>query len=144
MASETVVSIESGAFHINGRPSYPGRWWRGLRVEGLLMNARMVQGVFDGRNEATVDRWAYPDGPWDRQRNTDEFIAAMGDWRRCGLVSFTINCQGGSPEGYSQDQPWINSAFEADGTFRADYRDRLGAVLDRADELAISIGRRII
>ena len=32
----TEVSIRGEAFHINGRPTYPGRTWNGKRIEGLL------------------------------------------------------------------------------------------------------------
>jgi hypothetical protein len=134
----TEASIVGEAFHLNGQPTYPGRVWRGLKIEGLLMNTRMVQGIFDDRNPQTVAQWAYPDtGKWDPERNTREFLAAMPEWRRHGLLAFTINFQGGSPQGYSQQQPWHNSAFEADGSLRADYRDRLARILDRADELGM-------
>jgi hypothetical protein len=136
--SRTVVSIEGDAFHLNGRPTYPGRSWKGRRIEGLLLNARLVQGAFDDRNPETRPMWDYPDGPWDPQRNTREFIDAMGLWRDRGLVSFTINFQGGSPQGYSREQPWHNSAFEADGTLRDDYAARMGRILDRADELEMA------
>ncbi len=123
---KTVVSIVRDAFHINGAPTYAGRVWRGHKVEGLLMNSRMVQGIFDDRNRETVSRWAYPDtGKWDADRNTNEFVAAMPEWKKHGLLAFTINLQGGSPEGYSKTQPWENSAFNADGTLRADYLARL-------------------
>ncbi|MBL8190328.1 MAG: hypothetical protein JNK38_20090, partial [Acidobacteria bacterium] len=44
---------------------------------------------------------------------------------------------GGSPQGYSKDQPWHNSAFEADGSLRADYLSRLERILNRADELGM-------
>lgn len=102
------------------------------------MNSRMVQGIFDDRNSETRSRWAYPDtGSWDSERNTREFLAAMPEWRRHGLLAFTLNLQGGSPEGYSRDQPWHNSAFEADGTLREDYLSRLERILDRADELGM-------
>ena len=135
---KTAVSIVGDAFHINGTPTYAGRTWRGHKVEGLLMNSRMVQGIFDDRNRETVSRWAYPDtGKWDAERNTTEFVAAMPEWRKHGLLAFTINLQGGSPEGYSKTQPWENSAFNADGTLRADYTARLGRILDRADELGM-------
>ena len=134
----TVVSIVGADFHLNGEPTYRGRTWQGHRVEGLLMNARLVQGIFDDRNPETVSRWAYPDtGKWAADRNTSEFVAAMPVWRRHGLLAFTINLQGGSPEGYSKGQPWHNSAFDGDGTLRADYRARLKRILDRADELGM-------
>ena len=137
-ARKTIVSIVNDAFHINGQPTYAGRQWRGKSIEGLLMNSRMVQGIFDDRNPETIPRWAYPDtGKWDPDRNTREFIEAMPEWRRHGLLAFTINLQGGSPEGYSRIQPWHNSAFESDGSLRADYTARLAKILDRADELGM-------
>jgi hypothetical protein len=97
----------------------------------------MVQGIFDDRNPETRSRWNYPDGPWDADRNSREFIAAMPLWKAKGLLAFTINLQGGSPEGYSRAQPWVNSAFEPDGRLRPDYMSRLARILDRADELGM-------
>src|SRR6185436_1606891 len=108
------------------------------RVEGLLLNSRMVQGIFDDRNTNTAALWAYPDtGKWDAERNTREFIAAMPEWRKNGLLAFTINFQGGSPEGYSSSQPWENSAFNTDGSLRPEFTARLARILDRADELGM-------
>lgn len=136
----TTVSIVGREFHLDGRPTYADRTWRGHRIQGLLMNSRMVQGIFDDLNPQTVGRWAYPDtGRWDAERNTREFLAAMPVWRRHGLLAFTLNLQGGSPQGYSRDQPWHNSAFEADGTLRPDYLARLERILDRADELGMVV-----
>jgi hypothetical protein len=104
------------------------------------MNARLVQGIFDDLNPATRDRWAYPDtGRWDADRNTREFLAAMPLWHRHGLLAFTLNLQGGSPEGYSRAQPWHNSAFAADGSLRPDYLARTARILDRADELGMVV-----
>ncbi len=135
---QTVVSIQDEAFQLNGKPTYQGVAWRGHRIEGLLLNSRMVQGIFDDRNPETAARWAYPDtGVWDAERNTREFLAAMPEWRAHGLLSFTINLQGGSPEGYSKGQPWHNSAFEADGSLHPGHLDRLRRILDRADELGM-------
>lgn len=95
----TTISIEGSSFLVNGQLTYPGRWYKGLRVEGLLFNSRMVQGIFDDLNPETRGRWRYPDGPWDPHRNTHEFLEAMPSWREAGLLSFTINLQGGNPEG---------------------------------------------
>ncbi|MCY4589238.1 MAG: hypothetical protein OXE86_01460 [Alphaproteobacteria bacterium] len=63
----------------------------------------------------------------------------MPVWRASGLVCFTLNLQGGSPEGYSREQPWHNSAFRSDGTLRADYLERLDTILQRADELGMVV-----
>ncbi|MDX2266980.1 MAG: hypothetical protein NW208_02675 [Bryobacter sp.] len=137
--SRTVVEIEKDGFKINGRPTYEGRSFRGAKVEGLLMNSRMVQGIFDDRNRQTEGRWAYPDtGRWDAMRNTREFVAAMPEWRRHGLLSFTINLQGGSPQGYSKDQPWITGALRGNGTLRGDSLARLKMILDEADRLGMA------
>ena len=137
-AQRTEVSIRGDQFLINGNPTYAGRTYKGKKIEGLLMNSRMVQGIFDDLNPATRDKWAYPDTKrWDAARNTREFIAAMPEWRRHGLLAFTINLQGGSPQGYSKEQPWHNSAIEADGSLRTGYMGRLKKILDRADELGM-------
>jgi hypothetical protein len=138
-ARHTSVSIQGDEFFINGQPTYRGRYWQGHKVQGLLLNARLVQGIFDDRNPQTVANWVYPDsGKWDPERNTREFIAAMPAWRRQGLLAFTINLQGGSPQGYSQAQPWYNSAIEPDGSLRTDYVSRLQRILDQADELGMA------
>jgi len=134
----TTVSIQGQSFFINGKPTYAGRRFNGAKIEGLLMNSRMVQGIFDDLNPETRGKWNYPDGPWDAERNTREFIAAMPAWRERGLLAFTLNLQGGSPEGYSKSQPWHNSAFENDGRLRPVYMARLERILDRADELGMA------
>jgi hypothetical protein len=94
----TDVTIRGDAFYINGRPTYAGRMFNGKRIEGLLMNIRVVQGIFDDLNPETASRWVYPDTKrWDPDRNTREFTAAMPEWQRHGVLAFTINLQGGSP-----------------------------------------------
>jgi hypothetical protein len=97
-ARKTEVAIKGDAFLINGRPTYAGRMFNGKKVEGLLMNTRMVQGIFDDLNPETASRWVYPDTKkWEPDRNTTEFMAAMPEWKRHGVLAFTINLQGGSP-----------------------------------------------
>ena len=109
-----------------------------MKIEGLLMNVRAVQAIFDDLNPATRSRWAYPDTKdWDPERNVREFIAALPEWRRNGVLAFTVNLQGGSPEGYSSGQPWENSAIDPDGNLRPAYMSRLARVLARADELGM-------
>ena len=130
--TKTIVSIAGEQFHINGKPTYAGRS-KGIPIEGMLLNSRMVQGTFDDENPETRPLWNYPDGPWDPDRNTREFIAAMPTWKAHGLLAFTTNLQGGSPQGYSKAQPWVNSAFTWDGELRGEYADRMGRVLDAAE-----------
>jgi len=135
----TEVAIRGEDFLLNGKPTYSGRIWKGLKIEGLLMNVRAVQGIFDDANPATRSRWAYPDThQWDPERNTREFVAALPEWRKNGLLSFTLNLQGGSPEGYSTAQPWDNTAFDSQGNLKPGYMTRLAAILDRANELGMA------
>jgi hypothetical protein len=140
MQRKTEVSIRGDMFYINGRPTYEGRTWQGYKIEGLLFNSRMVQGIFDDLNPETRPQWAYPDtGQFDAERNTREFIAAMPEWRKHGLLAFTLNLQGGNPRGYGRDQPWHNSALTEDGQLRPDYMKRLERILNRADELGMVV-----
>ncbi len=137
---KTEVSIRGEMFLINGKPTYAGRSWQGKKIEGLLFNSRMVQGIFDDLNEKTRENWAYPDTKrWDPEWNTKEFLAAMPEWRRHGLLAFTINLQGGNPRGYGRDQPWHNSAINEDGSLRPEYLARLERILNKADELGMAV-----
>jgi hypothetical protein len=138
MVRQTNLAIAGDRFLINDRPTYAGRAFRGHAIEGLLFNSRMVQATFDDLNPATRARWAYPDtGVWDPERNVAEFLAMLPVYRQAGLLAVTLNLQGGSPEGYSRDQPWHNSAFSADGGLDPAYLARLGRVLDRLDALGM-------
>ena len=135
----TVVTIHGDDFHVNDSPTYPGVTWNGKRIEGLLLNSRMVQATFDDGNQETRHLWDWPDRPWDADAHTQECVAAMESWNQAGLNSFTINLQGGSPFGYSREQPWHNSAFDSDGSLRPDYMARVAKVLTRADELEMAV-----
>ncbi|WP_068083281.1 hypothetical protein [Novosphingobium rosa] len=132
-ARATVVDVVGDAFHINGKPTYPGRAYRGSRIEGLLFTSRMVNCIANDQNPETRGMWAYRDGPWDPERNTNEFIAALPLYRARGLTSVAFNIQGGSPMGYGWHQPWQMSGYTADGHLLPDYRDRLIRVLDALD-----------
>ena len=107
----TAVGIAGGDWLVDGRPTLAGRCWRGLRMEGLLLNSRMANGVFDDLNPLTRGLWAYPDtGEWDPERNTDELIAALPDYRAHGLAAIGLNLQGAAPGGYYR---WSDEAVAA-------------------------------
>jgi hypothetical protein len=136
----TEVSIDGQMFKINRRLTYAGRTYKGYKVEGLLMNSRMVQGLFDDENPETRPNWSYPNtGIWDPERNTREFVESMASWRDHGLLAFTVNFQGGNPRGYGREQPWHNSAFKPDGSLKPDYLGRMGKILDEADSLGMVV-----
>lgn len=139
VSAKTVVTIKGDAFYINGKPSYPGRTWNGFKIEGLLMNSRMVQGVFDDRNPETVNSFAYPDTKkWDADRNNREFVENMSLWYSYGLNCFTLNMQGGSPSGYGASK-CLNTGFNPDGSLIEPYMKRLDNILKKADELKMVV-----
>lgn len=137
--SDTTVSIQGDRILINGRPTYEGRYWKDQKIEGLLFNSRMANAIADDENPSTRGVWAYRDGPWDADRNTREFCEALPDYRAHGLLGVCLNLQGGSPHGYSQIQPWTISAFEADGTLKAAWTERLRRVLEATDRLGMVV-----
>ncbi len=110
----TRVSIHQGRWQINGRWTNPGS-----AAEGLLMNVRMVNAVFEDANK--------PD--FDAEANMDEFIAAIPAYTAHGVNAFTICLQGGLP-GY---EGAVNSAFEADGALRPSYLARVEKVIGACD-----------
>lgn len=135
----TTVTIKENKFYINGELTYAGRYWEGYQIEGLIMNARLVQGIFDDLNPETRELFIYPDTRrWDPERNTNEFVDAMEEWFDHGMIAFTINLQGGSPTGYG-NKSWYNSAFDENGNLRKEYFIRLEKILDKADELGMVV-----
>ncbi len=134
MKPKTVVSIRGADFYINGEITLKGRKIDGVSLEGLLPNSRMVQGIFDDLNSETRKLWKYPDtGVWDADRNTNEFVTAIPEWRSHGLLAFTLNIQGGSPTGYG-NKGWVNPGFHKDGQPIHEYFERLERILNKADE----------
>lgn len=134
-AQKTVVEIKGEQFYINGKPTFEGRSWQGNKIAGLLINSRMVQGIFDDLNPESSGGFAYPDTKiWDAERNTDEFIAAMPIWYENGMNAFTLNMQGGSPYGYG-NKKCLNPGFNPDGSLMQPYMNRLDRILKKADEL---------
>ena len=111
MASKTQLSIEGERWLINGRPTYEGQRYRGWNVEGLLMNSRMTNAVFDDENPVTRGLFAYPDtGEWDADRNTDEFIAMLPVYR----VAWAA---GGYGELAGRESDWVLQGADVSGEY---------------------------
>jgi hypothetical protein len=108
------VAIVKGKWHLNGKITY-----RGARAEGLLMNVRMVNAVFEDRKRPR----------FDADRNTGAFLAQLPAYVRHGVRAFTIGLQGGFP-GY---EGAVNSAFRPDGSLRPSYLRRVRRVIEACD-----------
>jgi hypothetical protein len=118
--AKTILTIQDGKWHINGRVTYPG-----ARAEGLLMNVRMVNSTFEDRNK--------PD--FDPDENTRAFLAQLTDYVAHGVRAFTLCLQGGMP-GY---EGALNSAFAADGTLRESYLKRVQSVIEACDRQGVGV-----
>jgi hypothetical protein len=135
----TTVTLSGTDVCLDGRPTYPGREFEGVRVEGLLFNVRAVQATFDDANPDTREYWAYPDtGKWDPDRNTEAFCRTLPEWYAHGIRAFTVNLQGGGPlyvpaiyRGYD------DNGFLPDGRLKPAYAARLEHVLASADDLGM-------
>lgn len=168
MAGKTHIEVSGESWLVNGKPTYQGREFNGHRVEGLLLNSRMANAMFDDANPVTRHLWANPDtGVWDATRNVSEFVAALPTYKSHGLLAVTVNLQGGSPTAYYRQaafrevmhergiqgedseiwrglpgpdsQPWDNAAFTPDGTLLPSYRARAARIINACDELGMIV-----
>jgi hypothetical protein len=116
----TRVSIRDGRWYINDGVTYEG-----TRAEGLLMNVRMVNSVFEDRHRED----------FDAEANTDRFLAHVPAYAAHGVRAFTICLQGGMP-GY---EGALNSAFRSDGTLRESYLRRVRRVIETCDRQGLVV-----
>ena len=113
-SEKTRISVADSRWRLNGRVTYPG-----TRAEGLLMNVRMVNAVFEDTHRPE----------FDAEENAGEFTAKLPEYVAHGIRAFTINLQGGFP-GY---EGAVNSAFKSDGSLRMDYMQRVRRGIEACD-----------
>jgi len=116
----TAISIQGNKWYIDQALTYPNS-----RAEGLLMNVRMVNAVFEDRNR----------DDFDPEENSGRFIAHIPDYVAHGIRAFTLCLQGGFP-GY---EGALNSAFEPNGSLRPTYMDRVLRVIKESDRAGAAV-----
>src|ERR1041385_6500722 len=117
----TTVGLKRGFWELNGKRTYPD-----AAAEGLLLNVRVANALFDDRNPATR-----PAG-FDADKNTDGLIAKLPEYVASGVRAFTVCLQGGDP-GYKGA---LCSSFEADGSLRPDSLKRAARLIQACDTAA--------
>ncbi len=135
---KTVLSISEDKFLINGELVYSEIKNCPKKYHGLLMNSRMIQGVFDDKEDvARFDRYGKK---FDAQTNTDELIDALPTWYSYGMRAITVGLQGGGPC-FSIDNYTIkNNPYSSDGnTIDPVYLDRMKKIIDAADEIGMVV-----
>lgn len=121
---QTQVAIVKGQWQINDAITY-----RGAQAEGLLINVRMVNAVFEDANDQTRPKGFDPDA------NTAAFIEKIPDYAAHGVRAFTLNLQGGMPN----YQGAINSAFNPDGSLCDGYLQRVRRVIEACDRQGLVV-----
>jgi hypothetical protein len=118
--SGTRINLQNGRWYINGRVSYPGS-----RAEGLLMNVRMVNAVFEDLNRPE----------YIPHEITSRFIRRIPEYVRSGIRAFTLCLQGGHA-GYEGP---INSAYRSDGSLNPGYLDRVRRVVEACSQAGAAV-----
>lgn len=137
----TILTVEGEKCLLNGKATYPGKSWEGHSLEGLVLNARTIQAITDDEHPETRKLWAYPDTKaWDPERNTNEFCAALRQYRRKGLLGVTVGMQGGGsnyrPEVWNE---CIMTGYTPEGSLKPAWTSRLTKVLKAADQLGMIV-----
>ena len=118
---KTKVSILGDKWYFNDQILNPGS-----PAEGLLMNVRMVNSVFEDISPTATKL----DAGFDPMTNTDSFISKIPEYVANGVNAFTISLQGGAP-GY---EGAVNTAFDANGSLREAYLQRVEKVVRACDK----------
>jgi hypothetical protein len=123
---QTAVAINQTIWLINDKPAHSG-----AAAEGLLLNVRMVNTVFEDTSNQ-IDRLM---PGFDPEENSTRFINKLPDYVANGVAAITVSLQGGMP-GY---EGAINSAFHADGSLRRDYLSRVQRVIEACDRQGVVV-----
>jgi hypothetical protein len=136
--SKTTLNITNTQFAINNQLTYSDIPGTKPETHGLLMNARFIQGIFDDKADpGRFSRYGYD---WDAEANTDRLIAALPEWKRYGLLAFTVGIQGGMPVLTIKNKTIDNNPFSEDGkTIDPAYLGRLERLIKAADELGMVV-----
>ncbi len=118
--SKTKVSIVNKSWYFNDEIINPDS-----PAEGLLMNVRMVNAVFEDRGPELEKQT----GLFDPEGNMQEFIDKIPEYVSNGVNAFTISLQGGMP-GY---EGAVNTAYNPDGSTREEYLQRVEKVIRACD-----------
>jgi len=130
-----MIKIEKDKFLIDDKLTYSDIPNVNPDARGKLFNFRAVQTTFEDENFKTRKMWRYPDErEYNPERQTNEFIAHLPEYKRYGVIGFTTNFQGGGPkEGeFTSRQEWINTAFREDGSIKPKYAHRIKGVIEAA------------
>ncbi|MFI3170709.1 MAG: hypothetical protein R3Y06_12270 [Faecalibacterium sp.] len=134
---QTKLTIDGEKFRINSALTYSELPTCKEKYHGMLMNSRMIQGIFDSKNRAQFDRFGKT---FDPDTNTDDLIAALPAWYAKGLRGITVGMQGGGACFTVRGHALENNPYSADGTVvDPAYLDRLDRLITACDALGMVV-----
>jgi hypothetical protein len=135
---KTILGITGDNFTINGAFTYSESSESLPNARGLLMNSRFIQAIFDDKAEPS--RFSRFGMTWDADENTERLISALPDWKRYGLLAFTVGLQGGMPVLTIENHTIDNNPYSDDGkTIDSPYLMRLDKLIRAADTLGMVV-----
>lgn len=133
----TVLSLDGTKFRINGQLTYSEIPNCPSERRGLLMNSRMIQGVFD--ETSAPSRFArFGFEQWDPEAQTQRLIDALPEWKSYGLRALTVGFQGGGPCFTTDNQTITNNPFGPQGgCIDPAYASRMDRIIRACDQLGL-------
>lgn len=139
--SKTSYDIKGNNILINGNLTYSEIENSNEKIQGLLFNARFIQGIYEDitpENQATYNRF---NKTFDKNINTQELIDSLPEWYDAGLRAITVGMQGGGPIYAFKDWHSINTnTFSSDGRIiEESHKERLLKIIDACDKIGMIV-----
>ncbi len=133
----TVLSLDGTKFRLNGALTYSEIPDCPTENHGLLMNSRMIQGVFDEHSDPSrFARFGFE--KWDPEAQTQRLIDSLPEWKRFGLRAITVGFQGGGPCFTIDNHTIENNPFGPNGnSIDPSYAKRMDRVIRACDALGL-------
>ena len=135
---KSAISIQGEDFLLNGQKTYSEIPGAAAAAQGLLMNARFIQGIFD--DKADPGRFNRFGRIFEPDKNTMDLIASLPQWYAFGLRAFTVGFQGGGPCFTTSNKTIDNNPYTADGRLiDSAYLDRMDRLIRAADAIGMVV-----
>ncbi|MDF1514059.1 MAG: cellulase family glycosylhydrolase [Anaerolineae bacterium] len=135
---QTNLGIQGDNITINGKLTYADIPGTRPESHGLFMNARFIQGIFD--DKAVPQRFSRFGFEWDASANTERLKQSLPEWKRFGLLGFTVGLQGGMPVLTIPNHTINNNPYSEDGSkIDSAYLERLDKLIQAADQLGMVV-----
>lgn len=135
---KTILSIVDDKFLINDKMTYSEIAECPKEYHGLLMNSRMIQGVFDDKFD--TKRYNRFGKKFNADENTDNLVNALPLWYTYGLRAITVGFQGGGPCYTINNQTINNNPFSNDGKIiDTAYLSRMKRIIEAADKIGMVV-----